>query len=385
MIPLNDLARAVSTEEISAMCSVAQEGRYLAGPRTQQFEERFAGYVGVPHATAVGSRTDALTLALAALDLGPDSRVGTVANAGGYSTIACRRVGARPVYIDVDPDSACMAPAALATEIASLDAVIVTHLYGRLAEMEQLREMTDRAGIPLIEDCAHSPGARGLGGAAGAIGDLSAFSFYPTKNLGAFGDAGMVLGKDRHLMGRVRQLANYGWGDRFLVTLDGGFNSRMDEVQAAVLNVRLSHLDRCNSQRRAIAGRYAKALDSAAVPINLLFLDEDCHVAHLAVVTCDNRVALMKHLEQHDVSWGIHYPLPDYRQHAWNNRVTDPARLPVTELLSSTILTIPCFPTMTEVEVQRVEDALSSFHPWGNTDRPSLAVPRPQRASSKGE
>lgn len=361
MIPLNDLSRSVDSEEISAICSVAQTGRYLAGPKTAEFEERFAAYVGVPHAVAVGSGTDALTLALGALDLRPGSRVGTVANAGGYSTVACHRIGIQPVYIDVDPESACMDPAALAKQVDDLDAVIVTHLYGRLADMPRLQALADRTGIPLIEDCAHAPGARGPQGSAGSTGDVSAFSFYPTKNLGAMGDAGIVVGKDFHLMQKVRQLANYGWNERFVVALDGGFNSRMDDIQAAVLAARLPNLDKHNGQRRVIAARYSKALESAAVPMNLLFVNDECHVAHLAVVTCDDRAGLRRHLQTHGISWGIHYPHPDYRQPAWKNLLTEPRPLRNTETLSDTILTIPCFPTMTETEVRRVEDALSSF------------------------
>lgn len=359
MIPVNDLSRSPTMEEAEAIARVTKSGWYLNGPETERLERDFADYVGVDEAVGVASGTDALTLALAALGVGPGSRIATVANAGCYATVACRRLGATPVYIDVDPSSACMSPASLCELGVNLDAVIVTHLYGRLADMERLTTIAQSSGVPLVEDCAHAPGARSELGAAGSFGDMAAFSFYPTKNLGAMGDAGMIVGRDQQLITRARRLAQYGWESRFVVGVDGGFNSRMDEMQAAVLNVRLHRLDSENARRRLIASRFNRALKARGEYERLLFIDDLQHVAHLAVMVSDRRETVASHFRTREVETAVHYPVPDYRQPAWAASLAEP--LQNTEQLSAQVLTIPCFPTMTESEIAAVEAALGSI------------------------
>ncbi len=363
MIPLNDLSRQVTSDEREAVERVVSSGWYLNGPETLNFERTFSAYVGVEHALGVASGTDALTLSLAALGMGQGSIVATAANAGSYSTVACRRLGATPIYVDVDRTTACMDPDSLQNclENVPVDAVVVTHLYGQLADMAAICSLARRHEASLIEDCAHAPGARSQGVLAGSFGDLAAFSFYPTKNLGAFGDAGMVVGTNHAAVGRARKLAQYGWDERFVIRHDNGLNSRMDEIQAAVLNLRLVDLDHRNEARRSILARYQETLSDSAGNVRLLFTNDETNVGHLAVVECTDREALAIHLAKHRVETAIHYPVPDHQQPAWPLRA--PISLPNTEHLSRRVLTVPCFAEMSQDEVSTVASALASFRP----------------------
>lgn len=361
MIPLNDLSRQVTPEEEEAVGRVVASGWYLNGPETHRLESAFSAYVGVGHALGVASGTDALTLSLAALGVGPRSVVATVANAGSYSTVACRRLGAKVVYVDVDADTACMDPVSLqkCLESVPVDAIVVTHLYGQLAEMSAIVSLARIHEVSLIEDCAHAPGAQSRGVGAGSFGDIAAFSFYPSKNLGAFGDAGMLVGNNAVAMDRARKLAQYGWDERFVIRHDNGLNSRLDEIQAAVLNLRLEHLDRRNQQRRNILTQYQQSLSESDSELHLFFTNDETNVAHLAVVECTDRDALARHLAQHGVETAVHYPVPDHHQPAWNH--TTPISLPTTERLSRQVLTVPCFPEMSTGETAAVASALTSF------------------------
>lgn len=285
---------------------------YVLGEEVKSFEEEFAAYVGVQHCISVANGSDALELALRSLGIKPGDRVVAVANAGFYGSTAIHAVGATPVYVDVDPDTLTLCTEALAAVIESKPAaVIVTHLYGQLADIEALVRIASDAGVPVIEDCAQAHGARRNGRMAGSFGTMACFSFYPTKNLGALGDGGAVVTNDAEMAGRVRQLRQYGWSQKYQVSLPGGRNSRLDEMQAAILRLKLPLLDGWNLQRRSIARRYNEAFAGLGMQLPVS-LGED-YVAHLYVIRVRDRARFAAALKEQQIGTDIHYPIPDPR------------------------------------------------------------------------
>jgi dTDP-4-amino-4,6-dideoxygalactose transaminase len=338
---------------------VLDRGTFVLGAEVDAFERDFAGYCGVPHAVGVASGSDALELALRAVGVGPGDEVVTVANAGMYSTLAIRSIGAAPRYVDVD-DDLLMDPAALASRLRpSVKAVVVTHLYGRLAPMAEILAAAGSRGIPVVEDCAQAHGARRGEVRAGGFGAAGCFSFYPTKNLGALGDGGAVVTREPAIAVRVRSLRQYGWGPKYRVELTGGRNSRLDELQAAFLRVRLPALDAENARRRAIVDAYAAGLHHPEIgPPRTT--GPDC-VAHLAVVRSPRRDALRAHLAGRGIGSDVHYPVADHRQPG--GAEADPAPLPVTERACDEVLSLPCFPGLADAEVAAVVDACNAWTP----------------------
>jgi len=338
---------------------VADSGWYVLGPEVRDFEAAFAHYIGTPHAVGVGNGTDALTLALRALGVGAGQRVVTVANAGCYASTAIVQIGARPSYADIDPERMTLAPDALAAALATgpVAAVIVTHLYGRMADIEAVAALCRQAGVPLIEDCAQAHGARVAGRRAGAWGDIGCFSFYPTKNLGALGDGGAVATGDSTLAERLRALRQYGWSRKYEVTLPGGGNSRLDELQAAVLRAKLPRLDAANAHRRDIAARYSAAF--ADLPLRCPPPPGEDNVVHLYVVRTPRRAALQAHLAVCGIASDVHYPLADHLQPV-QAAASAPA-LPVTEAACAEVLSLPCYPGLTAAQCQQVIDAVRGF------------------------
>ena len=258
---------AFGVDLAACLRQVVDSGWYVLGSQVRDFEAAFADYVGVSHTVGVANGTDALVLALRALGVGAGSRVAMVANAGYYGSAAAALVGAEPMYVDVDAATLTMEPGSLSAVLAheKTDAVIVTHLYGQMADMDRLSTLCRQAGVPLIEDGAQAHGAAWAGRQAGAWGAVGCFSFYPTKNLGALGDGGAVVTGDAELADRLRALRQYGWGRKYEVLSPGGGNSRLDELQAAVLLAKLPRLNAANAARRAIAGRYGAEL--AGLPL----------------------------------------------------------------------------------------------------------------------
>jgi dTDP-4-amino-4,6-dideoxygalactose transaminase len=235
--------------------------------------------------------------------------------------------------------------------------VIATHLYGRLADMEALASALAGRGVALIEDCAQAHGARREGRRAGSFGDIGCFSFYPTKNLGALGDGGALTTRDAAIAGRLRQLRQYGWDRKYHVALAGGRNSRLDEIQAAVLRVRLPLVDGENARRRSIVAAYAAEIRHPGICVPAP-AGEDC-VAHLAVVRCTRRDSLQRHLEVHGVGSDVHYPFADHLQPIMGSRERPP--LPVTERACAEVLTLPCFPAMSDAEAAHVIAACNAW------------------------
>jgi len=350
----------------SSIRTVLQSGRYVLGEQVAAFEEEFAAYCGIQHCVGVGNGTDALELALRALDLGPGDLVATVANAGMYATAAILAVGARPVYVDIDRDTMNMCPASLTASFSQQDgamirAVIVTHLYGQLAAMDKLLAVARGADVMVIEDCAQAHGAVRHGRSAGSFGHVGCFSFYPTKNLGALGDAGALITNDGAMAEKLLALRQYGWHSRFVSTPPIGRNSRLDEVQAAVLRCKLPYLAKWNDQRRAVIARYAHGLSD--LDLNLPIMGGNDHAAHLCVARLNSRDQLQERLKHQDIASAIHYPLPDYRQPSVMAIIGESVELAETETSAASILTLPCFPDMTDDEIDAVITAIQKAMP----------------------
>ena len=359
-VAFNNLQRRYEahSEAIDAVvATVLRSGWYVMGQQHDSFELELAQYVGTDHCVAVGSGTDALTIALSAFQLPPAAGVVTVANAGGYTTVACQRLGLTPLYADVDAGTASMTVetlAAAATDEAR--AVVVTHLYGQMADIDPIAQWCRDRGLLLLEDCAQSIGARDKERQAGSFGDAAAFSFYPTKNLGALGDGGAIVTNNAEIADCCRSLRQYGWGrEKYVVTRPGGVNSRLDEIQAAVLRCLLPHVDVENERRRAVVRRYADALDDSPARV-VGRTEEASYVGHLAVVAASDRAAWREQLLTRGVGTAIHYPVPDHRQ-----PIASSARgLPVTETLADTVFSLPCYPELTDAEVDWICDSLRS-------------------------
>lgn len=360
---INDLSlhnNAIAPALRSAANRVIDSGWYAMGSEVAAFEKAFAEYCGTADAIGVANGTDAIELALRAVGIAVNDEVITVANAGFYSSTAIRAIGAKPVYVDVLEKNFLMDLDCVAATITSkTKAIIVTHLFGQLAEMEPLCALAKKHGVTLIEDCAQSHGAQAENGKrAGSFGDIAAFSFFPTKNLGALGDGGAVVTFNAELASRVRSLRQYGWTSKYAVADSGARNSRLDEMQAALLSVKLPLLDSWNEKRRAIAKRYAEKIQHNAVRVpNITGVD---HVAHLYVIRCQQRDALKKYLHDHGIATDIHYPVLDYHQPvacAAYPSVT----LPVSEKLRDEILTLPCYPELTLAEVDTVAQCINSW------------------------
>jgi len=365
MIALNDLARhhaPLRAALDAAIARVQDRGHYILGPEVEAFEREFAAYCGAASCIAVANGTDALELALRALDIRAGDDVAAVANAGGYATTAIGAVGAMPVYVDVDDATLLIEPASFARRItARMRAVVVTHLYGRMADVGAIARIAIERRIALVEDCAQAHGAQRDGKKAGTFGAIGCFSFYPTKNLGALGDGGAVVTSRTDVADRVRALRQYGWTTKYVSSVAGGRNSRLDELQAALLLAMLPRLDGWNQQRRDIAARYSAGIrhPRVACPAPRPASDESS-VGHLYVVRTPQRDALKAHLAAHGMPYDVHYPVPDHRQPALQAAFAG-CTLPVTDALAMEVLSLPCFPEMTDAEVA---DVIACVNGW---------------------
>lgn len=359
-IPFNAPGRqyeALRGEIDAAVARVLASGRYLLGAETAAFEEAFAESCGAAHCVSVANGTDALELGLRALGCGPGAEVVTVPNAGGYATWACVAVGAVPVYVDVDPETLLIDPEAAVAAVTERTAcVVVTHLYGNAVDVAGLRrrlEATGHGDLPILEDCAQAHGAHTAAGRVGSLGDLAAFSFYPTKNLGALGDGGAVLCRSEGHARAVRRLKQYGWDRKYHSTVPHGRNSRLDELQAAVLRAKLPHLERLNRRRRAILEAYRAAAPKA---IALPGRDDPSCVGHLAVALADDRDGVRQALAEGGVPTEVHYPVLDPDQPAMREGGLPHVRrdLKAAESAARRVFSLPCFPELTDREVDHV-------------------------------
>jgi dTDP-4-amino-4,6-dideoxygalactose transaminase len=368
VIPLNDLRRhhaPLRAALDAAIARVQDRGHYILGAEVEAFEREFAAYCGAAACIAVANGTDALELALRALDIGAGDEVATVANAGGYASTAIRTVGATPIYAEIDDASLLIDASSLSQCFTQCTrAVIVTHLYGRMADVDAISQMAKERNLTVIEDCAQAHGAKRGAGKAGTFGALGCYSFYPTKNLGALGDAGAVITNDALLAAKLGALRTYGWRGKYRVAIQGGRNSRMDEVQAALLRVKLPLLDAWNGRRREIADRYLDAIANPAIVLPPLVSDDEAgaDVVHLFVVRTKAREELRAHLANAGVATDVHYPVPDYSQAAWTRGRSTPI-LERTERACAEVLTLPCYPELTNEEIAAVAAACNSWRP----------------------
>lgn len=360
---INDLHRHTQPLQLELSATIArvlQSGWFVLGPEVAAFEHEFASYCGTTHCVSLANGTDALELALRALGIGPGKTVLTVANGGMYSSVGIMATGALPIYADVSNDSLLVNVTEVERMLAAqrIDAVIVTHLYGLLAGIEGVVRLAHALGIPVVEDCAQAHGAQRGGRKAGAFGDIACFSFYPTKNLGALGDGGAIVTSRQDLADRVKQFRQYGWSSKYSVALAGGRNSRLDEMQAAILRVKLPLLDQWNERRRDIASRYSRGISNPKVVTQGIHGSE--YVAHLYIVRTTERDELKQHLMASGIPCDVHYPVPDYAQSAYCDLFPH-KHLPVTERACAEVLTLPCFPEMTDAEVDTVIGCVNAW------------------------
>lgn len=332
---------AVATQIDEAIARVMHSGRYILGPETVAFEQEFAAYLGVKGCVGVANGTDALELALRAIGVGVGDKVVTVANTVTATVAAIHATGASPVFVEIDPGTMLMDVAALAHRLDTLrdpkiKAVIPVHLYGQAVDMPRVMEIAGKHNLMVLEDCAQAHGALAKGRKVGSWGHLAAFSFYPTKNLGAFGDGGAVVSQDPALLEKVQLLRQYGWRRRYVSDLPGR-NSRLDELQAAILRVRLGRLDTENAHRTALAKRYLSALRSTDVVLPTV-ADGRVHVWHQFVIRSPRRDELRERLEAKGVQSAVLYPVPIHRQPAFHQPELS---LPETERACAEVLSLP--------------------------------------------
>lgn len=363
VVPFNDLSRAVhQNRELldGAINRVLDSGWFVLGPENEALESEIAEFVGSAHAVNVGNGTDALELGLAALGVGQGDTVLTVANAGAYTSTAVLLLGAEPVYVDIDPSTFLMSGATLENALAVVGekpkVVVVTHLYGALAPMEEILNVARRHGILVLEDCAQSLGARNGARQAGNFGDIATTSFYPTKNLGALGDGGAIFTNNDELARSVRQMRQYGWTSKYHIEHRHGKNSRLDEIQAAILRSKLLQLDAQNERRREIHSQYESASHDG---VRMLNTSHETFIGHLAVVVADNRDSVRKSVESAGVKTDIHYPIADYRQN-FPGFIPRPMPLDATEWATASIFSVPLFPELTSEEIRIVTSAIES-------------------------
>jgi dTDP-4-amino-4,6-dideoxygalactose transaminase len=351
----------VHKEEInSAITRVMESGWYILGQEVAAFEEEFAAYIGVDFGIGVGSGTDALHLALMACGIGSGDEVITVSHTAVATAVAIELCNARPVLVDIDPSTFVINPDQIERAITSrTKGIIPVHLYGHVADMPSILSIAHSHGLRVIEDCAQSHGATYAGRKSGGWGDIAAFSFYPTKNLGAFGDGGMVLTNNPELAERVRLLREYGWRQRYISEISG-LNSRLDELQAAVLRVKLKYLDQWNEERRKKASIYTKLLEGTEI-VCPTEKEPVRHVYHLYVIRTKKRDSLQAFLREKGIGTLIHYPTPIHLQNAYKNLGYRRGDLPVTEKYAQEVLSLPFYPELTGEEMREVQEQVKMF------------------------
>jgi dTDP-4-amino-4,6-dideoxygalactose transaminase len=369
MVPFNDPRRRflpIRDRVLSEWAELLAGGRYIGGPPLEAFEIAFRTYCGAAECVGVANGTDAIELALRALDVRSGHEVITVPNAGGYTTTACIAIGARPIYVDVEAETGQMDLSQLTQKLTAATRVVVaTHLFGYANDVAALRGLLNEIGrsdVKILEDCAQAHGARLHGAMAGAAGDAGVYSFYPTKNLGAVGDAGAVICQGAPIAEKVRSLAQYGWSTKYKVSVSGGRNSRMDPLQAMVLLAQLPSLDEWNGRRRSICEIYAKALPAGW---NLIHSEDERFAGHLAVAIAPSaqaRSRAQQALTERRIGHDVHYPVLDCDQPAWAEPDSFEEACPVARSLVGRIVSLPCFPELTDREITEVVEAVRGFH-----------------------
>jgi dTDP-4-amino-4,6-dideoxygalactose transaminase len=366
-IPAADLQAqhgALRAELLEAFRRVLDSSAFVHGAEVDAFEQEFAVYCEVPHALGVANGTDALALALRALHIGVGDAVAVPAFTFAATAEAVLHVGARPLLVDIDPQTFSLDPAALDRALqhapAPVRAVIPVHLYGQPAAMEEIAAVARAASAAVIEDAAQAHGARYRGRRTGGLGVLGCFSFYPTKNLGALGDAGAVTTADAACAARIARLRDHGQREKYVHDVVG-FNSRLDGIQAAMLRVKLRHLDAWNARRQALAALYRQQLSGLPGLVLPATSPEREHVYHLFVVRCGARDALQAHLQTCGIAASVHYPRPVHLQPAFAELGYRAGDFPVAEAAAHEVLALPLYPELSDEQVTRICDAVRTF------------------------
>ena len=361
-IPYQDLAgvhQNIYGELEDAFRKVLHGEWYIRGENCQDFEKEFASYCDVRFCVGVGNGLDAIRLSLMALDIGQDSEVIVCANTFIATVLAISQTGAKPIFVDANIEDLNIDISKIEEKITEkTKAIIPVHLYGRLVPLEQIMDLADKYCLKVIEDAAQAHGAVRSGNRVGSLSDAAAFSFYPGKNLGALEDGGAVVTNDRKLYEKIKKLANYGSGRKYVHELQG-INSRLDEVQAAFLKVKLKNLDAWNEERRYIAEFYERELDKEYCILPKKMKREE-NVYHVFPVLCEDRDALKKYLEQNEICTNIHYAIPIYRQEAYKNEFRNQS-YPVTEQICKQELSLPIYPGMSRSQMEYVVETVNRF------------------------
>lgn len=362
-IPLVDLAtqsRQIKEDVLRRMSDVIDSARYILGQEVNEFEGKFADYCQTIHCVGLANGTDALHMALRALDIGEGDEVITAGNSFAATAFAIAYSGAKAVFVDVNDSDFNMNPDLIEAAITEkTKAIIPVHLYGQPAQMAVIRKIADHHGLKIIEDSAQGHGAEEAGQRCGSFGDIGCFSFYPGKNLGAFGDAGAAVTNNPELAEKLRLLRNYGQVQKNQHDMLG-YNCRMDTLQACVLLSKMDHIEKWTEQRRDVAAWYREELSGTDIQLPLEREDVR-HVYHLFVIRHPERDAMIKHLAERNVFAGIHYPNPLSKAKPFLDSVTVPNGLPNCEKITSEILSLPMYPEMTREHVAIVADAVRSF------------------------
>lgn len=372
MIPYLDLKAqytGIRDEIRSAIDGVLETNQYILGPAVAEFEEAFAAYCTTQHAVALNTGTSALHLALLAAGVGPGDEVITTPSTFVASVAAIRYVGARPVFVDIDPVSCTIEPERIEPMItARTRAILPVHLYGQMADMDRIMEIARRRGLVVIEDACQAHGAEHRGRRAGSIGDIGCFSFYPGKNLGAYGEGGAAVTSSAELAARMRILRDWGQEKRYHHVVQG-YNYRMDGIQGAILGVKLRYLEQWTEARRAHAARYRELLADSEIGLPVE-LEDRRHVYHIFPIRVQDREAVQQALTQRGVSTGIHYPIPVHLQQAHADLDYRAGDFPHTEQLADEELSLPMFAELTDAQIVQICAAVRAVV------QPSLVVAR---------
>lgn len=364
-IPFNDLSRRYKEHcfEIEKIVKrVLSSGQYILGPENIIFEKELSLFFSAQDAVTTNSGTDSLAIALRALDIGYGDEVITVANTCNPTIAAIRMVGAVPVFVEIEEETLTMDPNDIERCITpKTKAILPVHLYGLPADMHLITAIANKHKLRVVEDCAQSIGATINGIHAGMYGDVGCMSFYPTKNLGAFGDAGAIISKDKNILSRVRRLRMYGEKERNF-SIEEGINSRMDELQASLLTWGMHHLSKWNNRRSDIAKFYLEGITNSAIQLPITSTGTRKRVWHLFVVRVSDRDRFTKYLFNNNIGFGIHYPHPIYMQEAYSFLNERGESLQITERATSQVVSLPLFPELTDCEVERIVEVVNSYN-----------------------
>ena len=345
----------------STLIEVFRSNHYILGKQTIEFEKEFAKYCGSKFCVSLANATDALEISLKALGILSKDTVMLSANAGGYASTAINNIGAKCAYVDVDPVNMNISVDHLDEKmLRNAKAIIITHLYGNIANIKEIVKIANQFEIKIIEDCSQAHGARINSTHVGNFGDIGCFSFYPTKNLGALGDAGAIITNQPELAVKVQQIKQYGWDKKYLASELLGQNSRMDELQAAILRIKLKELENYNTQRKEMAETYFQSLSNLPLIFQTKLIQDS--VFHLFVIREKKRDKLRSYLASHYIMTEIHYPLPDYRQKNFSRYCTNKILLAQTEKDVKSILSLPIYPNQPSENIEKIVEKIKLFY-----------------------